>query len=280
MWLKWIGHFIIYLYDRFFDDGCPHLGASLTYSTLLTLVPLMMLVFGILAFFPVFQGIGDQIQTFVINNFVAASANVISTYLQQFVSQLKQLDWVNFSVLMFVSILMIYNMVHAFNQIWHTQMERHIATYFFIYLVVLILAPILFGLLVVITSYIASLPLIETLTDEKIIHTPLVFLVPYLTTFITFTFFNWALPSCYVRFRYAVYAGLISTVMFQLAKYLFVLYLSYVPTYRLIYGALSTVPIFLMWIFMSWEIILFGGLLCHIMQNGIPAAYRPNATKT
>jgi len=270
MTIKRVWRSVVYIYDRFFDDGCPHLGASLTYSTLLTLVPLMMLVFGILAFFPVFHGIGEKIQQFVIDNFVAASANVISEYLRQFVSQLQQLDWVNFSVLMFVSILMIYNMVHAFNQIWHTHMERSVAWYFFIYLVVLLVAPILFGLLVVVTSYIASLPLIERLTDRKVIHTPMVIFMPFLVTFVTFTFFNKVLPSCYVRTRYAVYAGLISTVMFQAAKFLFVLYLSYVPTYRLIYGALSTVPIFLMWIFLSWEIILFGGLLCHIMQHGIP----------
>lgn len=258
------------LFNQFFQDGCSYRAASLAYSTLLSLVPLLIVVFYILSFFPVFKGTGEAFQQFLLNNFVAASANVISKKLNEFISNLNALSWPNLISLAGVSILLMYNMVKAFNAIWHVEMKQHFAISFIIYLVILFLSPILFGVLLLLSSYIASLPLISGATMTYFIKQPFLILFPYIIALLTFTFFNWILPSCKVRLLYAFIAGVITTLFFELAKFLFSLYLSFFPTYRLIYGALATIPLFLIWLYVSWTIILFGAIVCYNLSIKFP----------
>lgn len=263
-----------YIYDRFYEDGCTNLAASLAYSTLLSIVPIMLVIFSVLSAFPVFKGTGEEMQSFILANFVAGSANVIAQHLREFLQQLGQVTWLNLISLAFVSILMIYNMVHAFNRIWHVRMRRHFALSFLIYLLILLASPILFGVLLFISSYVSSLRVINAFQLTQYIRTPVLMLMPYIVAFIAFTFFNWVLPSCKVRLRYAMIAGLVTTILFESAKYLFGLYLSFFPTYQIIYGALATIPIFLIWIYLSWSLILFGALLCQVMSKGLPESLR------
>lgn len=265
--MKQIWNVLSYLYDRFFEDGCPHLGASLAYSTLLSLVPVATVGFSILSVFPFFKGFGLEIQQFILSNFVAASANVISVHLQSFVQQMHDLTAVNFLVLLIFSILMIYNMVHAFNQIWHVKMQRHYALTFVIYLGILLVTPVCFGVVMLVSAYLGSLSIMNHITTVHYIKAPALVVVPYFAAFITFTFFNWVLPSTRVYFRYAALSGFVTMILFEFAKFFFVLYLTYFPTYRLIYGALAIIPIFLVWMYVCWLIILLGALFCHTLQE-------------
>lgn len=263
---------LIYLYERFFSDGCSYRAASLAYSTLLSLVPLLMITFFILSYFPIFQGTGNAIQHFILINFVADSANLIAQKLNVFIQQVQVLTWTSILSLVFVSLLMMYNLVRAFNAIWHVKMQRHLAISFAIYLLILLVSPLVFGILMLVSSYLATLPLIAGAKITLFIKKPFLIILPYLSAFITFTFFNWVLPSTRVRIRYAVIAGFITTVLFELAKYLFTLYLTYFPSYRVIYGALAAIPLFLIWLYVSWSIILLGALICNVLMMGIPTS--------
>lgn len=258
------------LYHRFFEDHCPSRAAALAYTTLLSLVPLMMVCFYILSWIPIFKGIGPMIQKFIVSNFVADSATIISQYLNDFIQHLRDLSMTNIGFLGVISILMIYNMVSAFNDIWHVRMETHFAIAFGIYLLVLLFAPLLFGLLLVVLSYFSSMKFIAGMPIADVVKKPFLMFLPYLFEFLVFSFFNWVLPSTRVRIAYAAIAGLITMILFELAKQGFGLYLHFVPTYRLIYGALSTIPVFLVWIYVSWLIILFGALTCNMMSEGVP----------
>lgn len=255
------------LYHQFFEDHCPSYAASLAYATLLSLVPLMLVSFYVLSWFPIFHGVGVVLQQFVIANFVADSATTISHYLQAFLSHLKELSLINVGFLGVVSILMIYNMVSAFNTIWHIKMQRHFAVSFVIYLLILLLAPILFGMMLLVVSYFSSLPFVAGTEAALFIKKPFVMLLPHFAEFLVFTFLNWALPSCTVRLRYAMIAGLFTMLVFEMAKQGFILYLHYVPTYRLVYGALSTIPLFLIWMYVSWLLILLGAMVCQRLSN-------------
>ena len=268
--LKKVWRIVVTLYHRFFESHCPSRAASLSYTTLLSLVPLMMVGFYVLSWVPMFKGVGPEIQKFILSNFVADSASVISHYLNDFISHIRELSIANISFLGIVAVLLIYNMVGAFNEIWHVRMETHFAIAFCIYLLVLLFTPLLFAFLLVILSYFSSLPFLETTPLASVIKKPFVRLLPYLSEFFIFSFFNYVLPSARVRMLYAMIAGLITMVLFELAKLGFSLYLHFVPTYRLVYGALSTIPIFLVWMYFTWLIILFGGLTCHLMCKGLP----------
>lgn len=251
------------LFYRFNEEGYSSLAASLAYSTLLSLVPLMLISFYILSFFPTFKGTGVAIQDFILKNFIAASASVIANHLSQFLRQLQILTLTNLLAFAFVSVLLIYNMVHAFNRVWKVRMRYYYGLSFVMYSLVLLLTPIFFGSLMLLSSYVASLPLLSDKQGFFLIREPILWGLPYFSAFVTFTFLNWVLPSTAVKLRYAAWAGLVTTALFEMAKYLFSLYLSIVPTYQIIYGALATIPIFLVWLYVTWSIILFGALVCH-----------------
>ncbi len=270
--MQTLGRFLAYIYQRFDEDGCSYMAASLAYSTLLSLVPLTMVSVLILSHFPIFQGTTQTIQQFILQNFVATSANVISEQLSKFIASIQVLSWTNILMLIVVSVLMMYNMVCAFNRIWQVKVQRHLALSFIIYVGILLITPIFFGVLLLISSYLASLPLISGTTADIFIKKPLLIILPYVAAFITFTFFNWVLPSAKVKLWHAAIAGFLTTVLFELAKYLFSLYLTYIPTYRLIYGALATIPLFLIWLYLCWLIILFGGIICKLLDRGLQAS--------
>lgn len=264
-----IGRVFSTLYHRFFEDHCPSRAASLAYTSLLSIVPLMLVVFFILSWVPMFKGVAHEIQKFILANFVADSATIISQYLNDFISHLRDLSITNIGFLGVISILLIYNMVGAFNEIWHVRMETHFAITFVIYLLILLFTPLLFALLLVVISYVASFPLLEAAKTTHFV-TRAMGVLPYLVEFFVFSFFNYVLPSTRVRLRYAMVAGFITLLLFEIAKFGFSVYLHFVPTYRLIYGALATIPIFLLWMYFTWLIILFGALCCHLMSKGLP----------
>ncbi len=261
---------VVHIYRAFFENDCANRAASLAYTTLLSLVPTVILGFWILSLFPVFSGAGEVLQQFVIQNFVAHSAQVISDQLDHFLQQTKVLSWSSLAALAMVAILMIYDMVSAFNSIWRVGSKHHLVLSFSFYSLVLLLTPIILGIFILASSYLATL-----LSGIGIVEKPLLYILPYICAFAIFTFCNWVLPSCQVPFRSAVVAGLITTVLFEVTKYCFGLYMSYFPTYRVIYGALAAIPIFLLWIYTCWVIILLGAVICQVMTKGIPKETTP-----
>lgn len=259
--------FLVLLYHQFFENHCPDNAASLAYSTLLSIVPLMLFAFYILSFFPQLHGSGKQIEVFVLQHFVAGSATVIAEQLQNFSQHAHVLSWINVLSLGVISVLLIYNMVTSVNQIWRVRMQVSLALSFFIYWIFLLLAPIVFGLLLLLTSYITSLPMLSHVAKLFFIQKPLLLVFPLLVEWVIFTAMNWLLPSCRVKWSYACLAGFVTMVLFELAKAGFVQYLHYFPTYRLIYGALATIPIFLIWIYVSWLLILLGISICALLNK-------------
>lgn len=258
--------FLKALFDHFFDDHCPARAASLAYTTLLSIVPLMLLSFYILSYFPHLAGTGKQIEKFVLENFVASSASAIEDQLSIFIQHIKILSWTNIVALLVISALLILNMVSAVNQIWRVTLRHTYALSFLIYVIFLLLSPIAFGLVLMMSSYLTSIPLLLKFAEITYIKPSLLFVFPFIIEWVGFTLFNWILPSASVRLRYACFAGLITTILFEVAKYGFVQYIHYFPTYRLIYGALAIIPIFLVWIYVTWLVILLGVLVCYLLQ--------------
>ena len=183
---------------------------------------------------------------------------------QQFMSNINQMDWINVLASAVTSVFLVYNMVDAFNVIWGVKFKAHRGLSFLMYFLFLIVCPILFGLILFVFLFISSL----SLFGDGIIH-PLTVSLPYLTAFFGFTFFQWVLPSCKVKLRHAVVAGFFTAVFFEVARQVFSLYLKFFPSYQVIYGALAAIPILLVWIYLSWVIILVGAELCYFLQNEI-----------
>src|SRR3990167_11544095 len=249
--MKRLMDFVKTLTLRFFDDQCPMRAASLTFTTLLSIVPLVIFIFYILSFFPALQAAGNKVEQFVLNNFVASSANTISNQLHNFVIQVHVLSWTTITSLIFFAVLLIYNIVDTVNGVWHVTFHRDSFFSFIFYLIILIIAPIVFAVLMLLSSYLTTLPFLSHFIEIDVVRKPFVSVSPFLIEWIVFSLFHWIIPSCRVYFRYAVFSGLITTVFFEIGKWCFVLYFHYFSTYRLVYGALAAVPIFFIWIYIS-----------------------------
>lgn len=260
-------HFFKQFCNRFFQDRCLTYAASLAFTTLLSLVPLMIFIFYILSFFPALKIAGQQIEQFVFQNFVAGAASAIALQLQTFLNHVGVMSWWNVSALFFFAVMLVFSMVDAVNNVWHTTLKKDFALSFFIYIILLFIAPIIFTILIVASSYLTSMPFLVDMMKVAVIQRPLFFIFPLLIEWMTFSIFHWLMPSCRVYFRYALIAGFITMALFEVAKWGFVQYIHYFPTYQLIYGALAIIPIFFVWIYVSWLILIMGALICNIIQG-------------
>lgn len=249
------------------DTGCLTRAAAMSYTTLLSIVPLMAVTLSILSAFPVYQKIGKKMQDIIFANFVAGSADVVQQHMQSFVDQAAKLSATGLFTLLLTAVLMIFNMEGAFNEIWRVEKRRQGVTAFLNYWAVLTLLPILIAVGFAVSTYVMSLPYIQS-TTASFKH-PFIIAFPYLLTWAAFSFLYLTLPNRKVRLRHALPGAFVAMVFFEFAKYAFTLYILYFPTYELIYGALAGVPIFLFWVYLSWLIILFGAVVSHVLGQEV-----------
>ncbi len=249
--------------------------AALTYTTLFAVVPLMTVSYSMLAAVPNFRGVGEQLQGWIFENFVPATGEVVQDYLATFSSQAQSLTVIGIVFLAVTSIMMMKNIEAAFNRIWRVTEPRKGLSSFLLYWAVLSLGPILIGLGLLLTSYIASLPFISSAT-EMVGRARLLSLLPPFFSALAFMLLYAAVPNCRVPLRSAAVGGLFAAILFELAKRGFVQFVTLSPSYQLIYGAFAAVPLFLLWIYISWTIILLGAELTRLLTVSHVNKYRSN----
>ncbi len=243
-----------YFWGHLVEVNSIQSAAALAYTTLLSLVPLIAVSLSIFAAFPAFDGLSEQMQQFVFNNFVPAAGQVIQQNLNTFAEKAKQLTSVGIVVLLVTAIMMMATIEKSFNSIWQVSVNKSLLKRFVIYWSVLTLGPLMMGGGMAMTSYIISLPLFtESATRFGILR-----FVPFLLEVFTFTLLYLVVPNAKVKVSQALIGGLLAALLFELAKFCFTWYISHFPTYETIYGALATVPIFLIWVYLSWLVALIG----------------------
>lgn len=263
--LDWSRSYLVYLLKRFIDDRCLQVAAALAYTSLLSLVPLMAVTVSMLAAFPVFESISAELQDFVFSNFVPATGNVVQEHLQEFANKASRLTLVGIVVLVVTALMMMSTIDKSLNIIWHSHARRRPAARFLVYWAVLTLGPVLVGIGLVATSYVASLPFLADDGQMAEVRTLGLRLMPFITTALAFALLYLLVPVRPVPRRAALIGGLIASLMFEAAKRGFAWYVTNVPTYEAIYGAMAGIPIFLIWIYLSWVIILLGAEIAHTL---------------
>jgi membrane protein len=252
---------------RFFADGCSYRAAALTYTTLLSLAPLMAVSFVILSAFPFFQSLTIKAQHFVLQYVVADSRDMIEHFLQNAIKQISHLPWIGFSSLVIIAVLMIFNMEQAFNTIWHVKKQRQVISAFLLYLAVLIFAPVLLGLGLLLSAYVKSLPLVTTFISYFGLAKIILLITPFCLSVFAFTFLYVAIPNCRVPLRYGFAAAIVAAILYETAKFSFTYYIQHFSSYALLYGALAVLPIFLLWLYISWVIILLGVVISCLLTE-------------
>lgn len=269
-------HFWYLVGKRFDEDNCFSRATALAYTTLLSLVPLLTVSFTILAIFPTFKSTSLQIQDFIFTNFVPASGQVIQNYFQQFIAQAAHLSLISSVSLLITAVLLLYTIDQTFHTIWKKCKPRKKLKAILLYCAILILAPLLVGLSFIVSSYLLSLPFISYTTQLLGLTKFLLLIAPFLLNTLAFILLYKALPNCPVPWHASISGALVAAILFELAKLGFSLYIRLFPSYELIYGALAAIPIFLIWIYLSWLVVLFGAEVSHVLTHQTMESVAPN----
>jgi membrane protein len=245
-----------HVWTHFKEDRCLEEAASLSYTSLLSLVPLLAVVFGIVAAFPVFEDWSERLKSFIFDNFLPDTGQQIVPYLDSFLNSVSSLTLPGTVGLIVAALLLMIRIEVALNRIWRVERNRSLINRVVMYWAVLTLAPILIAAAVAIS---AQQLFSAVMLDEA--GSPVLYrLGKFVLTWLVFAMFFVLVPNRRVQIRHALAGALLSAVLFELARAGFVAFVSN-TNYKVIYGALATVPIFLIWLYLVWNVILFGASL-------------------
>lgn len=250
-------HFIQFVWGRFQQDRLTVTAGYLAYVTLLSLVPMIAVVFGMMSAFPVFQSIKQQMERFVYHNFVPTAGDMVKEYIDGFVANATNTTAVGIGALIVVALMLISAIDKNLNYIWRSTQSRPPAQAFAMYWMILTLGPVLIGASIAISSYILSL---RFLSEESLFGAGYLLLrsLPFLFSVLTFLLVYTVVPNCKVRLVHAFIGALVAATLFELAKRGFAIYITNFPSYQAIYGALATIPILFVWVYLSWLVVLLG----------------------
>jgi membrane protein len=237
------------------DEGFQQAGV-LSYTSLLAVVPLMAVVLGVVSAFPVFENWSVTIQDFVFQNFVPAAGETVQQHLQQFVGNARVLTGPGALFLVITALLLMSNVERAFNRIWRVEQARPWGSRLLVYWAMLTLAPMLLGGSLALTSVIAGWQGQEAYGWFNGLLGWLLRRAPFFVALVGFSLLYFVVPNRRSPLRFAVAGGVLAALLFEAAKLGFVWYVRTFPTYEKLYGALAVVPIFLLWIYVTWLVTL------------------------
>ncbi|WP_411993797.1 virulence factor BrkB family protein [Agarivorans sp. DSG3-1] len=261
--LDWQGYFATaksfshFLIQRIKQEKLTMIAGSLAYVTLLSLVPLVAVTFSIISAFPVFAGFQIHIEDFVFSNFVPASGEVVKENLRGFVENASKMTAVGIAALAVVALMLISTIDKSLNMIWRVKVKRRWSSAFPMYWMILTLGPLLMGGSLALSSYIFSMQLFA---DETLlgIWNQLLRMVPLLFSIGAFCLLYLLVPNQSIRFKHGLTGAVVAALLFELGKRGFALYVASFPSYQVIYGALASIPILFVWVYVSWVVVLIG----------------------
>ena len=257
-------------FNRCIDDQITVNAGYLAYVTLLSLVPLIAVSVAIFSAFPGFESTRMEIESFLFTNFVPTSTDVIREHISSFAGNANQMTAVGIGFLAAIALLLIRNVDATLNRIWRIKKKRPMMISFAVYWMVLSLGPVLLGASIGVTSYIVSL---VSFADQGIpgFSGFLLKLLPYGISMVGFIMLYTLVPNTRVSFRAAIPGAFFAALLFELTKKGFALYISHFPSYEVIYGAVATIPILFVWVYLSWVVVLLGAeFTACISPNDIP----------
>lgn len=266
--------FLLFVVRRFSSERVPQVASSLTFTTLLALVPVLTVMLVVVSAFPVFDEWTASFVQFINRTIVPQGADVVFEYLDQFRNQAGKLTAIGSVMLMVTSLMLIQTIDSTFNRIWNVHTQRPIVQQLLVYWALLTFGPL-------------SLGIGLSLTVGAVDGLNLARVSPYLAEgarllmSLSFgTALLWALyrfvPHRFVPARHAFIGAVLTAFALQIAHYMFAWYMSNFDGYKSIYGTFAAIPFFLVWLNLLWSMVLAGAVLTSSLSYWQDNAFRRN----
>lgn len=246
---------------RLQEERLPQVAGSLTFTTVLALVPLLTIALAVFTTFPLFDTFRRALESYFLRSLIPGGiANTILNYLNQFASQATRLSAVGAVALIATAVAMVGTVDHTFNRIWRVRTKRPFAQRVLTYWAVITLGPLLIGVSISLTGYLFAA------TNGVVLRVPLLGALAYTLVSLAlnsgaFTLLYMVVPNRLIDWRDAACGGVLAAIAFELSKRLFAVFVASFPTYTVLYGTLAAMPLFLVWVYLGWLITLMGATL-------------------
>jgi membrane protein len=259
--------FIYRLVRHLRNVGVARTAASLAFTTLLGLVPLFTVAFTYVARFSFFDHWLDALEAFLLKFLLPESSTAVRQYLSEFTAKAADLKGISTVFVVVTAVLLVAQVEREINAIWGIPAVRSPVRRVFVYALGFTAGPVLIGAAVYFTSWIieqsvAAVPMASAALP--FIVQPLALAIETLTLTLIYAW----LPARSVRFRHALAGAVLAAIAFEAAKHGFAFYIIHVSTYQLVYGTLATLPLFLLWLYLSWIIVLVGAAMTATLAEG------------
>jgi membrane protein len=237
--------------------------AVLSFSTLFAIIPTLTLALSVFTLSPYFAELQTYLEEFLFKQLLPQNYDNAIVYIQQFITSAQKIRGWSLVFLLVVAIILFREVDKRINLIWGNNKPRHIGKGVVLYISSLLLGPLLVGASLFLSSYIS--------TSEVFVFIPmggiLIASLPIILSGLGVGILYYASPLTTPHIKNTFKAGMIAAFLLELVKSIMLIYIKYFPLYEFIYGTMSMVLLFMLWVYMSWVIILFGGCYCYILEQ-------------
>jgi membrane protein len=250
-----------FMQRRLSEEQVPQVAGSLTFTTVLAVVPVMTIAFAIFTTFPLFNTFRDALEAYFVQSLMPRGVtNTILDNLSLFAAKANRLSAVGAVTLVLTAIMMFAIVDRSLNRIWRVKTPRSFTQSLIVYWAIMTLGPLLIGASLSLTTLVS--PVASSLAQQlPWMGTVAAISVSLLLMTMFFGLLYLIVPNRLVDWRDALIGGLVAAIAFEMTNRGFAFFITKFPSYRVIYGALAAVPIFLVWVYLFWLITLLGAVL-------------------
>lgn len=256
-----------FLFKRMRDDNIGVLASSLSYTTILSLIPVLAVLISVFSVFPGFIDLRNELMNFILSNMMPQFGDVLKDNINSFIANANKTTFVGLIMLVAISLLLIRRIDLTLNKIWHTTQKRSRVTTFAVYWTVLTLGPILLGTSIAISSSLAARSFFGSTSMINQGGSFLISVIPMFLSCVIYAIMYMTVPVTKVKFVHSCIGAIFASVAQELVRRLFTLYIIHFSNYDIIYGAVAALPILMVWTHINWSVVLIGAEISSTIKD-------------
>jgi len=247
-----------------FDDKLGHYASSLSWSTLFSIIPLLVIMLSVFTSLPTFSTVYTEIEKLIFSNLMPTDSQVVMEYINTFVASADKLGVIGIVYVLFAAFMFFKNYDYIVNDIFNTPSRtlwEATKTYFLLILII----PVMMGSSFYLSSFTQAY--LDKTSITSMVH--LYAFLPYFIVWMVFYVAYQFSANIYIKISAALTSSFIASLIWYLSKSAFVFYVVHNKTYESIYGSISTVLFFFLWIYISWAVFLHGLKFCDLLNRDV-----------